>query len=125
MCRIPVLVRSAEPGLPAVGGAGGRNDLVKGKRGDNTAVLLSTIPSALVTVKLYDMLTVQRLLAMILAPFRTNDRASCGAEKLLADAACEAPFITPAGAERRLLSYSGAMMLAQFRFDAGITTLVF
>jgi len=44
--------------------------------------------------------------------------------KILADAAHEAPFTTPEGAERRMLSYGGAMMLVQFTFDAGITTPV-
>ena len=41
--------------------------------------------------------------------------------KILADASREAPFTTPEGAERRILSYGGGMMLAQFTFDAGVT----
>jgi quercetin dioxygenase-like cupin family protein len=41
--------------------------------------------------------------------------------KLLADATREPPFTTPEGAERRILSYGGGMMLVQFTFDAGVT----
>jgi len=41
--------------------------------------------------------------------------------KLLADATHESPFMTPEGAERRILSYGGGMMLVQFTFDAGVT----
>ena len=41
--------------------------------------------------------------------------------KLLADAAREPHFTTPEGAERRILSYGGGMMLVQFTFDAGVT----
>jgi quercetin dioxygenase-like cupin family protein len=41
--------------------------------------------------------------------------------KILADATHEAPFTTPEGAERRILSYGGGMMLVQFTFAAGIT----
>jgi quercetin dioxygenase-like cupin family protein len=41
--------------------------------------------------------------------------------KLLADATHEPPFMTPEGAERRILSYGGEMMLVQFTFDAGLT----
>ena len=40
--------------------------------------------------------------------------------KLLADANNEQAFTTPEGAERRVLSYGGAMMLVQFTFDAGV-----
>ena len=41
--------------------------------------------------------------------------------KLLANTAHEAPFITPEGAERRILSYGGGMMLVQFTFAANIS----
>ena len=41
--------------------------------------------------------------------------------KIVADAAREPAFMTPEGAERRLLSYGGGMMLVQFTFDAGVT----
>jgi quercetin dioxygenase-like cupin family protein len=44
--------------------------------------------------------------------------------KILADATQEALFLTPEGAQRRILSYGGALMLVQFTFDAGITTPV-
>ena len=44
--------------------------------------------------------------------------------KLLADATHEPAFMTPEGAERRVLSYGGCMMLVQFTFDAGITAPV-
>ncbi len=44
--------------------------------------------------------------------------------KLLADATHEPAFMTPEGAERRVLSYGGGMMLVQFTFDAGITAPV-
>ena len=41
--------------------------------------------------------------------------------KMLAQASQE-PFITtPEGAQRRLLSYGGGMMLVQFTFDAGVS----
>jgi len=41
--------------------------------------------------------------------------------KLLADATTEPPFPTPEGAERRVLSYGGTMMLVEFRFPARFT----
>jgi len=41
--------------------------------------------------------------------------------KLLADATHEPPAMTPEGAERRILSYGGGMMLVQFTFDAGVS----
>jgi len=41
--------------------------------------------------------------------------------KVLADATHEPPFTTPEGAERRILSYGGSMMLVQFTFASGIT----
>jgi quercetin dioxygenase-like cupin family protein len=41
--------------------------------------------------------------------------------KILASAAQEAPFVTPEGARRRVLSYGGGMMAVQFEFDAGVT----
>ena len=41
--------------------------------------------------------------------------------KILADATTEAPVITPEGAERRVLSHGGGLMLVQFTFTAGIT----
>lgn len=40
--------------------------------------------------------------------------------KILADASNESPFTTPEGAQRRILSHGGGMMLVQFTFDAGI-----
>ena len=42
--------------------------------------------------------------------------------KILADAGQEPPFVTPEGAERRILSHGGGMMLVQFTFSAGITS---
>ncbi len=41
--------------------------------------------------------------------------------KSIADANREPVSITPEGAERRVLSYGGSMMLVQFTFAAGIT----
>jgi quercetin dioxygenase-like cupin family protein len=41
--------------------------------------------------------------------------------KIIAQAAQEQPIITPEGAQRRLLSYGGAMMAVQFTFDADMT----
>ncbi len=42
--------------------------------------------------------------------------------KLFADAAQERPTTTPDGAERRVLSYGGGLMLVQFTFDAGVAS---
>lgn len=42
--------------------------------------------------------------------------------KLFADAGRETVTITPDGAERRVLSYGGGLMLVQFTFDAGATS---
>lgn len=39
--------------------------------------------------------------------------------KRIARANQEAPFITPEGAQRRVLSYAGSLMLVEFRFAAG------
>ncbi len=39
---------------------------------------------------------------------------------LIAQAAEALPYTTPEGAERRVLSYGGGMMLVQFTFAAGI-----
>ena len=44
--------------------------------------------------------------------------------KIVADATHEPPVTTPEGAERRILSYGGGMMLVQFTFDAGVTAPV-
>ena len=44
--------------------------------------------------------------------------------KILADATHEPHVTTPEGAERRILSYGGAMMLVQFTFDEGISAPV-
>jgi quercetin dioxygenase-like cupin family protein len=41
--------------------------------------------------------------------------------KVLAQASQEQATITPEGAQRRLLSYGGGMMLVQFTFEAGIS----
>ena len=41
--------------------------------------------------------------------------------KILAQASDERVSITPEGAQRRLLSYGGGMMLVQFTFEAGIS----
>jgi quercetin dioxygenase-like cupin family protein len=40
--------------------------------------------------------------------------------KILADAPREKGFTTLEGADRRILSYGGGMMMVQFTFDAGI-----
>ncbi len=40
--------------------------------------------------------------------------------RIVADANHEPAVITPEGAERRVLSYGGGMMLVQFSFPAGI-----
>ena len=42
--------------------------------------------------------------------------------KLIANASQEKPIRTPDGAERRILSYGGNIMLVQFNFDAGIAS---
>lgn len=42
--------------------------------------------------------------------------------KAIADARREPPVLTPDGAERRVLSYGGGLMLVQFTFPAGITS---
>jgi quercetin dioxygenase-like cupin family protein len=41
--------------------------------------------------------------------------------KILAQASNEQVTITPEGAQRRLLSYGGGMMLVQFTFEAGVS----
>jgi quercetin dioxygenase-like cupin family protein len=40
--------------------------------------------------------------------------------KIIAQASQEDAVTTPEGGERRILSYGGGMMLAQFSFDAGV-----
>jgi len=40
---------------------------------------------------------------------------------LIADAEHTPAVLTPEGAERRVLSYGGGLMLVQFRFAAGVT----
>ncbi|MCL6432370.1 MAG: cupin domain-containing protein [Anaerolineae bacterium] len=42
--------------------------------------------------------------------------------KTVADAEREPAAITPEGAERRILSYGGRLMLVQFRFPGGVTS---
>jgi len=42
--------------------------------------------------------------------------------KLIADAAHEAAVNTPDGAQRRVLSYGGNLMLVQFTFEAGVAS---
>jgi quercetin dioxygenase-like cupin family protein len=42
--------------------------------------------------------------------------------KLFALADKETPTLTPDGAERRVLSYGGRLMLVQFSFKAGVTS---
>jgi quercetin dioxygenase-like cupin family protein len=42
--------------------------------------------------------------------------------KQIAQAAQEAVVVTPDGAQRRILSYGGQLMLVQFTFDAGVTS---
>ena len=42
--------------------------------------------------------------------------------KLIAQAENEPVVTTPDGAQRRILSYGGGMMLAQFTFDAGVAS---
>ncbi len=42
--------------------------------------------------------------------------------KLIAQAEHEPVFTTPDGAQRRILSYGGGMMLVQFSFDADATS---
>jgi quercetin dioxygenase-like cupin family protein len=44
--------------------------------------------------------------------------------KIIAQASEEEVVITPEGGERRILSYGGAMMLAQFSFGAGVETAI-
>jgi len=44
--------------------------------------------------------------------------------RIVADANQEPAIITPEGAERRVLSYGGGMMLVQFSFAAGIRAAV-
>lgn len=41
--------------------------------------------------------------------------------KILAQASDERVSITPEGAQRRVLSYGGGMMLVQFTFEAGVS----
>jgi quercetin dioxygenase-like cupin family protein len=41
-------------------------------------------------------------------------------EKIIASSRAEAPFVTPEGAERRVLSHGGGLMLVEFRFKAGV-----
>ncbi len=41
--------------------------------------------------------------------------------KILAQASQEPVIITPEGAQRRVLSYGGGMMLAQFTFESGVS----
>jgi quercetin dioxygenase-like cupin family protein len=41
--------------------------------------------------------------------------------KVLAHASQEAFVTTPEGAQRRILSYGGGIMLVEFRFDAGVS----
>jgi quercetin dioxygenase-like cupin family protein len=43
--------------------------------------------------------------------------------RLFARAAEESPTLTPDGAERRVLSYGGRLMLVQFSFKAGVASL--
>lgn len=45
------------------------------------------------------------------------------AARLFADAPTQTPTITPDGAERRVLSYGGGLMLVQFSFKAGVASL--
>jgi quercetin dioxygenase-like cupin family protein len=42
--------------------------------------------------------------------------------RITADASQEKPVRTPDGAERRILSYGGKLMLVQFNFDAGVAS---
>ena len=42
--------------------------------------------------------------------------------KAIACASREQPFITPEGAERRVLSHGGRLMAVQFTFPAGVTS---
>lgn len=42
--------------------------------------------------------------------------------KLFAQAATAPTTVTPDGAERRILSYGGRLMLVQFTFEAGVTS---
>ena len=42
--------------------------------------------------------------------------------KLTSEASQEKPVRTPDGAERRVLSYGGGLMLVQFTFDAGVAS---
>ena len=42
--------------------------------------------------------------------------------KLIADAAHESSVTTPDGAQRRVLSYGGNLMLVQFTFEAGVAS---
>ncbi len=42
--------------------------------------------------------------------------------KLIAQAENEPAIATPDGAQRRILSYGGRLMLVQFTFDAGVTS---
>jgi quercetin dioxygenase-like cupin family protein len=44
--------------------------------------------------------------------------------KIIAQASQEDVVKTPEGGERRILSYGGAMMLAQFSFGAGVQTAI-
>jgi quercetin dioxygenase-like cupin family protein len=42
--------------------------------------------------------------------------------KTFTDASQEPLFVTPDGAQRRVLSYGGNLMLVQFTFDAGVSS---
>ena len=42
--------------------------------------------------------------------------------KLIANAASAAAVTTPDGAQRRVLSYGGSLMLVEFRFEAGVAS---
>jgi len=44
--------------------------------------------------------------------------------KIIAQASQEDVVITPEGGERRILSYGGNMMLAQFNFGAGVQSAI-
>lgn len=59
-----------------------------------------------------------------LIPIYVREREYGSTMKILADASNEPFFTTPEGAERRILSYGGGMMLVQFTFEADITAPV-
>ncbi len=44
--------------------------------------------------------------------------------KIIADANQEVPVTTPDGAQRRILSYGGQLMLVQFTFAAGVSSFL-